>query len=387
LILAGWAARDTKERKLEVDPEGHIELPKEGARRFLCGLGRLVVAEHVPEDEAGWKTPEWNLTMAFVWKLSAETTFDVMRYGAFRLGPRYRWNDDKRFPQELIDMLMPGAVRTIPGMVIVLMLLGFVLAIGPFDWWLLGRLRARRFTWLLFPAVAAGVTVLAVRVARHYMGGATIERALVVTDLGPDGRVVRETRCEIVVPAVSGDSEKEINHALNHPMLARNFREDSVLPNHTMEGTFPSRYRIVRPLRQWQPSVIRLTSIGPGEDRSGIHWDEVRAAVPFISDEIATKLTVGSGCAVGYATRDQVFQVSTKALPNDGLRWLIRRGKSDFSEEKVHRSPGYGGHLPEVFGFSTVHPEVTSDPLDDVVIFAWRIEGPTLNVWRRLYLR
>ena len=72
--------------------------------------------------------------------------------------------------------------------------LAFVVLVGPGDWFVLGWLRAGRYTWLLFPALAIGCTWTTVAVARHYLGASDRVQRLEIVDLGSGGQTLRHNR-------------------------------------------------------------------------------------------------------------------------------------------------------------------------------------------------
>ena len=85
---------------------------------------------------------------------------------------------------ELMQQLMPHTVRLIPFHRIAGMLGLFLLMIGPGDFFVLGFLRRRRYTWLLFPATSIAFTVATVLMANYYLGLHDQRRSLIVVDRG-----------------------------------------------------------------------------------------------------------------------------------------------------------------------------------------------------------
>jgi hypothetical protein len=102
---------------------------------------------------------------------------------------------------ELMTQLMPRTVRLIPFSAMVGMLALFLLMIGPVDYFLLGFLRRRRFTWVLFPATSLAFLVATVLMANHYLGLRDQRTSLTVVDLGRDGTALRWNRYELVFAA------------------------------------------------------------------------------------------------------------------------------------------------------------------------------------------
>src|SRR2546429_987 len=61
--------------------------------------------------------------------------------------------------RDLVPSLMPKHVRLVPTGIIVVMFVLFLLAIGPLDYFGLGWLKRRSYTWFTFPAATIGFTV------------------------------------------------------------------------------------------------------------------------------------------------------------------------------------------------------------------------------------
>ena len=82
-----------------------------------------------------------------------------------------------------------------------LILVVFVLVVGPADFYLLGVIRQRRWTWVAFPVMSIVFTVATVVVANEYRGRVDARAAINIHDIGELGRVLKRTRLELVLPA------------------------------------------------------------------------------------------------------------------------------------------------------------------------------------------
>jgi hypothetical protein len=84
-------------------------------------------------------------------------------------------------------LLMPPGVRGLPWWLVAGICAVFVVVIGPGDWLVLGRLRRRRWTWVLFPVVAVLTTAVTVGLSRWWMGDHQDVRHLAIVVLDRDG--------------------------------------------------------------------------------------------------------------------------------------------------------------------------------------------------------
>ena len=119
---------------------------------------------------------------------------------------------------ELMNLLMPRTVRLIPFSALLGLLGLFLLIIGPADYFVLGFLRRRRLTWVLFPATSIAFTVATVLMANHYLGLRDQRRSLIVVDLAQDGTALRWNRYELIFTARDKQSVTELKDALWAPL-------------------------------------------------------------------------------------------------------------------------------------------------------------------------
>ncbi len=384
--LQNWTASDSRALPAKFGPEGKRA---EGGDEFSfarVGYGRLVVAPARPAEEKEYDSEQWRQATAWFWKVRRQHTESIVETGAFRDRPSRDglwYATEHRITQALESLthsLLPKTVRVMPRNVVFGLLAAFVLLIGPIDWWLLGRLRARRFTWLLFPVVTAGVTVAMMKLARHYLGEGNHRGALVVTDLAPDGRVVRETRLDLLLPARRGTLSIDLQKALCLPAQMRRENE-SAEGGLTFSGSFPQRYSLTRPVEQWSPVITRQTRVGPGEDLSRMKWDEFRLA--FLEQrrmpELAQALAGESGCSVCFAHESGLSPGDSGVVEQgllDVLTFIAPTGRTGaFS----HISPSGSATLEDL-------PCIESGDDRSTLVIASRRDGLDLHIWRRLYL-
>ena len=94
----------------------------------------------------------------------------------------------------LFQLLMPRDVQMVPLGLIGAVLAAYVCAIGPIDYLLLGALKIRRFTWILFPVVTIAFAGFTLWLSRWYLGTNDSRLALEIHDVVKGGMVARRTR-------------------------------------------------------------------------------------------------------------------------------------------------------------------------------------------------
>jgi hypothetical protein len=289
-FLEDLLAADVHHPVLSFDGAGRPDLSEHaGILLAQPGFGRLVVKR--PEEEVldpilkATNIAAQRKATTFLWKFRDKQIQQILNNGTWQVtydssGPQFRqYQQYRQQPLQVIaGILTPKQVRILPYPVVLLVLGAFVLVIGPLDWFVLGRLRMRRLTWVLFPLAAVGFTALTVFLAERYMGSSTSRSSLIITDLAYDDRVLRETRLELIFPARNQEITTEIRSALCVPLrIASNAYGASLNSDvaSRYEGLFPSRYTMRQSLRQWSPQLNRLTSLEGGEDRSGLVWERL----------------------------------------------------------------------------------------------------------------
>ena len=279
------------------------------------GLGRILLRVDDEEPDLMTETPQWRAAAAFLWRLHYDQ-IQILRqqpeagmetllqtrpplmnpYGAM---PEGRLSS--KLPTsttELVNWLMPEGVRMVPLWVLGLILVSFVVWIGPVDYFGLGWLKARKFTWLTFPLATFLVTGLTVWITNRYMSSAETRRGLVLRDVGDDGSIVRTNRFELLFIAstrpVTTDVRKGVFAAMStgHSMMEdalqqqqqqqmyRNqmrgygggMREESDRPPPRLQGRIPTEFTVTQDLAKWTPQLNRHFWIPGTNPEANIDW-------------------------------------------------------------------------------------------------------------------
>jgi hypothetical protein len=281
-FLNALAAAKTDQPAFTLDAEFRAAGPN--LLLIHAGFGRAVIAAKPPENADDFETAEWRRAAAFLWKfrvLQAERVAsegrwrgnaDVLKYDAAAGKEK---SDRANANQQWTSALVPKSSRLIPFSVVAAILGAFLVAIGPADWFVLGRLRRRRWTWVTFPVCSVAFTLLTTFAAEHYLGGQDHQAAFVITDIGRDGRVAKETRFEMHFAARNRELTSEFRQGIAAPWqnllrgTSSTIGEDA-MPKYA--GQFPQRYALRQPIRQWTPHIDRVTSLEDAADPSGINW-------------------------------------------------------------------------------------------------------------------
>ena len=98
----------------------------------------------------------------------------------------------------LFQLLMPRDVQMVPLSLIGAVLAAYIVVIGPVDYFVLGLLRMRRLTWILFPVVTIAFAVFTLFLSRWYLGTNDSRQAIEINDIVKGGTTARRTRIELL---------------------------------------------------------------------------------------------------------------------------------------------------------------------------------------------
>ena len=330
-----------------------------------CGLGRAVLLPSIEDYSTRLREEDLGSVVAFLWKVHRSQPIwsggkwvpqDLLKQlkdrgmnverdaeGIYVSDAQYRYYsnreidgkyyldlnqvkyqngiDDRLSPQAepLLSVaeqaLMPTDVEMVPTWIIGVILTGYVVAIGPGDYFLLGWLRMRKYTWVLFPVITGVFTLLTIMVANAFMGSDDTGGKLVITDLAENGIPVRQTTLETLYyssqATVKSDHKGELVVLAEDTFSGLDYRNPYAQQQHTQDaplnysGHFPQNFNVSHRVQQWSPVSLRTLSLEPQESR-----------VPAIDWNDATLLTTADG---NTRIRESLEQHSAALRKTSGL--------------------------------------------------------------------
>lgn len=247
---------------------------------FDVGLGQLLVIDQAMDGSS----QEWTRTAGQLLRLRTNRTNEILRNRSLstaspetirssdweNLEPRGRITlEDKPGKTNLQKLLMPESIRGMPFWLAASVLGLCLVCIGPLDYWVLGALRKRRWTWVVFPLVALGFTGWMAQLAADHNGRNDARHWLSVVDVTPAGEVLRTTRLELTY----GASGRVVPHEVANQWWC-DVRADDLGPiwekgagsksDQCLEyaGAVPSKYVVSEPVQQWTTRMQRITTLG-----------------------------------------------------------------------------------------------------------------------------
>jgi len=362
------------------------------------GLGRIVLRIDEERTEAMEDSPAWREAAAFLWRLHSTqmavaasepsiSTHALVESNPQLLIPTQRGmsvrigsfsNHLKTSTTELVDWLMPEGVRMVPLWLLACLLIFFVIWIGPVDYYGLGWLKARKFTWVTFPLVTLLVTGFTVWITNQYMSAAETRRGLVLYDVGDDGSIVRTNRFELLFIAssrsVSTDVRKGIFSALGtgsslDDLNVRRPNRFQQAPGYMtinldqtrrlsskIEGRIPTEYTVTQEMAKWTPQLNRIFWIPGEKDETVIDWPALTKDLDF--SPMYVNKTVSSD--LQYRVTTQFGPKALVACLGANRKWAYDRRDKWHSLGGTNFSPNYMSVYD--YGYPTLPPEVQSEP-------------------------
>ena len=318
--------KDDESLPLFLDEDGRLvdEILESGGVRYAnLDLGRVVILPAVDNLSAVLGSRELGSIVAWLWKVRRESGvweglpwsenglveslkrmgialqrdargyyIDSQQYGGNQSFRTYVTEeslrqtyglDDRLAPVriELIDTaateLLPADVEMVPTWMIGLILVAYVVTIGPVDYFVLGWLRIRKATWVIFPLVTAVFTGLTIAVAHHYMGSTETGGWIEVTDIGDSGKAVRKSRLDMLFYGSRSTHQSRYSNAFASSAAefvppstyasVNDMEEASATRNASTavqyDGHFPSSFQMTQTIQQWSPQLNRVFELNP----------------------------------------------------------------------------------------------------------------------------
>ena len=392
------------------DNDGHV-LPVQNKVWCLhSGVGRSAIITANPSAMPALDSSLWRQTVAFLWKFRssrvgaiAETGhWDTAADAAAQNSPQENMFGIPSYSVhatglggELMEQLMPRTVRLIPFGALMGTLGLFLLMIGPVDYFVLGWLRRRRYTWVLFPAMSLAFMVATVMMANYFLGQRDQRRSLIVVDLGKDGTAVRWNRYELIFAARDKQAVTDLKDALWAPLdietdLSQSYNlrygfNRRTAPRETgppwYQGVLPVHFQTSESIRQWQPQLNRIFSFEPPPVPSLQNWRAVEDAWPNLQN-IRTALS-GSKPFAGElftisSTNSGAFDSGKSEILTASILGEFCRGEPTGLLSLVSQvSPTGGGNFEDLQNLDAE----TSDSVLAIVTQA----GDDIVLYRRLF--
>jgi hypothetical protein len=279
----------------------------------------------------------------------------------------------------------------------------FLLMIGPADYFVLGWLRRRRYTWILFPAMSIAFMIATVMMANYYLGKRDQRRSLIVVDMGKDGTALRWNRYELVFAARDKQAITELKDALWSPLYFNsmdigmpynpgagynpaygynpNYSRRTAGPQRDTgppwyEGALPVHFRTSESIHQWQPQLNRIFSFEPPPVRAIPNWSAIEQAWPnleAIRAKLATSKVDADVCAISGSSSRWANDGGMHIVSDPILGELCHGNATGFLTLVSQVSPTGGGNFEDAQGIDAEAGDsalaIVTQTGDDIIVY------------------
>jgi hypothetical protein len=291
-------------------PNNEVRLKDEDAgKRYILlrrGLGRIAIIPIRSEQPIDPNSSMWRSVVGHLWNVRSDQLRPFLSTGKWdpsilRLQdaalrgaqPGTDYYRSSRTQQRqlahipinsgdaIIQSIMPSDLRIIPLSLIAFILFLYVLAIGPADYFILGRLKLRKWTWVTFPVTTVLFAGGALWMAEWYMNTGDARRSVFFVDIGVEGNPERTTQLEMLFNSRQKVVETHLKRSLFTPLNHQDYGAASYqayrrrrglggtdFGGKTVEitGRIPSNFVARQLTPKWVPQLNRITSVLTGSN-------------------------------------------------------------------------------------------------------------------------
>lgn len=296
------------EGKLEVDPAKQVWLQRTGWGRSVVVLSDSIENELLSKQEQIqipfflWKLREsqkdyfvkekkWDyhaLVKDFIKTQQTSNNRHIDPYTASQiLNLNYR---PIHTGGAVTTTLMPAEMRIVPAWIIASILFGYVLLVGPGEYFILGKLKLRRFTWITFPLISVCMALIVFTISDYFMQTSHDRKILTIIDIDMQGKPVKENSIELLFTGSNQTIETKVKSglfsALNHSELGTpqnyNVYNRNTVPAMVgppfYAGSIPTQYSVFQKMPQWTPQLNRIISNYPADLQTDFDWETIQIA-------------------------------------------------------------------------------------------------------------
>ncbi|MGH7199079.1 MAG: hypothetical protein ACREJB_00635, partial [Planctomycetaceae bacterium] len=338
-------------------------------------LGRVAVvrADETPID---YDSDAWRRLVWFLWKYRQEHLAAILLDGEWAdqapntVQAGQPWRPRAASGAWLLDRLLPESVAVVPLTTIAIILGLYVVVVGPVDYFVLGWLRLRKLTWIVFPIVTLAFAGYLVWLSNESLRSQDAARAAVFLDVGDEGQIVRANRIKLHFLNSPQTVETDLENELLSPLDHRDFgasldhlrdeaaaagvalqdqtpqdmrssgleydaRQDRLVGPPTFTGRVPGRFTATQHIPQWTPQLNRRFQIRPEGYDVQFSWDrfEGRRLTESVRSQsvAAAEETWGEAVKVYFTSPNGAYVGNEYAIDLDRLSNYGFDGQPDWN--------------------------------------------------------
>ncbi len=297
-------------------PDNELLLKNEKERKpyyhVRRGLGRVAIVPLVDGETLEPQSKAWRATAAHLWNVRSDQTERIVQNGKWdvrllnrqdeflRSQGRQHYYQNVRHQQrrlsylpinsgdQLLQAIVPSNLHIIPLPLIAFVLFLYVLAIGPGDYFILGRLNLRKWTWVTFPVTTLVFAAGALFMAEWYMNTGDARRSVYFVDVGVEGKAERVNQFEMLFNSRQKVSETSLSRSLftslDHQMYgAGSYQQynrgrygggSGFVGPAELTGRIPGRFVARQLTPKWVPQLNRIFTLNTEPFATKLDWQQ-----------------------------------------------------------------------------------------------------------------
>lgn len=313
-LLNKLLARRGTQNTFLLGPNNELLLTNEKDRRptYLArrGLGVVAIVPLLGEETPTAKSAEWMRTAAHLWRFRRDqanplqttgkwspTVMTMQEQALQSQGQNYYYRNVRQQQRrlsympinsgdQLIQAIVPSNLHIIPLSLIAFVLFLYVLAIGPGDYFILGRFNLRKWTWITFPVTTLVFAGGALVMAEWYMNTGDARRSAYIVDIGIEGQPERVNQFEMLFNSRQKVTETPLSRSLftslDHQMYGagsyqqynqRQFGQGAGFVGPAeISGRIPGRYTARQLTPKWVPQLNRIMTLNTERFNLKLDW-------------------------------------------------------------------------------------------------------------------
>lgn len=268
---------------------GKIIFQKQGFTFLRKGLGRIVLYDrYLDTPTVRKRNIIWKKASIFLWKLNTFQKKQILKKGQIDFSTEfidcfflpswnyyhnrtnyYKKNDyeyifrEKNFDCDytsrvksfeiLLFWIFPKNTSFVPLYVLIPILVLFLVAVGPFDYMILGFFRKRYLTWGLFPLLSVFCFWFMIQIVEYYMGGVS-NRSISFVDFNQENKSVKRSTFSLMF----SNKKRLIQLQQKNTLFGKKLENENFCVKE-IHGKYPNNYQVKIMLTPYTFNTFRQT--------------------------------------------------------------------------------------------------------------------------------
>ncbi|WP_372369109.1 hypothetical protein [Candidatus Uabimicrobium sp. HlEnr_7] len=244
---------------------------------YRHGWGRAMICNFLQKPYDDFSSLNWQKTILWLWKIRSSVIKEIVdgRINLIENLSYYQeianWRNDFRYrnysggaSSKIGNYLLPKSIQIPPTMLLALLLVLFLIFVGPIEYFVLKKMNKRVLTWITFPIATLCFWLVCQWIASLYLSDVKSSKTIFIVDVDSQKRTVRYNELNFFMSSMPKQITNKLENAIqaNLETSIDYYRDNVVNDNCSYEGAFPSEFSVTQNLRKWSPYLRRIVKQG-----------------------------------------------------------------------------------------------------------------------------